>query len=228
MPTLSLAEAAKHCGVNRSTILRAVKSGKMSGTRNDDGSWSVEPSELFRVFEPKADTSAAPQGAQRDAATDALVAELRAVIADLRRDRDAWRDQAERPPRASSDATPQPEEVRTAVPTIGPRLPSRFLRAWRLMRGTGCLAGVGLLLAFATVDAGAQQEQALAQDCFTVAMSVTGSTGSILLNRCTGNAWLLARTAIPGGYTLRWHPIMVDENEPSALGPPVLPSRPAR
>ena len=42
MPMLSLAEAAKHCGVNRSTILRAVKSGKMSGTRNDDGSWSVE------------------------------------------------------------------------------------------------------------------------------------------------------------------------------------------
>jgi excisionase family DNA binding protein len=34
MPTFSLAEAAKHCGVNRSTILRAVKSGKMSGIRN--------------------------------------------------------------------------------------------------------------------------------------------------------------------------------------------------
>ena len=78
MPMLSLAEAAKHCGVNRSTILRAVKSGKVSGTRNDDGSWSVEASELFRVFEPKADTSAAPQGAQQDTATDALVAELRA------------------------------------------------------------------------------------------------------------------------------------------------------
>src|SRR5262245_65397530 len=91
MPMLSLAEAAKHCGVNRSTILRAVKSGKMSGIRNDDGSWSVETSELFRVFEPKADTNAAPQPAQRDAATDALVAELRTVIADLRRDRAAWR-----------------------------------------------------------------------------------------------------------------------------------------
>jgi hypothetical protein len=47
MPMLSLAEAAKHCGVNRSTILRAVKSGKVSGTRNEDGSWSVEASELF-------------------------------------------------------------------------------------------------------------------------------------------------------------------------------------
>jgi hypothetical protein len=96
MPVLSLAEAAKHCGVNRSTILRAIKSGKVSGTRNDDGSWSVEASELYRVFEPKADTSAPPQPAQWDTTTDALVAELRAVIADLRRDRDAWRDQAER------------------------------------------------------------------------------------------------------------------------------------
>jgi hypothetical protein len=146
MPMLSLAEAAKHCGVNRSTILRAVKSGKVSGTRNDDGSWSVEASELFRVFEPKADTSAAPQGAQRDTATDALVAELRAVIADLRRDRDAWREQAERlslitsaPPKASGDAPPQPEQARTTVPTIGPKPaePSRLRRAWRWMRATG-------------------------------------------------------------------------------------------
>jgi hypothetical protein len=118
----------------------------MSGTWNDDGSWSVEASELFRVFEPKADTSARPQPAQRDAATDALVAELRAVIADLRRDRDAWREQAERlalaasaPPKASPDAAPQPEQPRTAVPTIGPRPaePSRFRRAWRWMRATG-------------------------------------------------------------------------------------------
>ena len=147
MPMLSLAEAAKHCGVNRSTILRAVKSGKVSGSRNDDGSWSVETSELFRVFEPKADTSAPPQLAQRDAATDALVAELRAVIADLRRDRDAWRDQAERlalatsaSPRASPDAPPQPEQPRTAVPSTGPRPvapPSRLRRAWRWMRATG-------------------------------------------------------------------------------------------
>src|SRR5262249_61896692 len=106
------------------------------GTRNDDGSWSVEASELFRVFEPKADTSAAPQPAQRDAATDALVAELRAVIADLRRDRDAWRDQAERlalatpaAPKASSEAAPQP-----AQPV---EQPSRLRRAWRWMRATG-------------------------------------------------------------------------------------------
>jgi hypothetical protein len=146
MPMLSLAEAAKHCGVNRSTILRAVKSGKVSGTRNDDGSWSVEASELFRVFEPKTDTSAAPQAAQRDAVTDALVAELRDVIADLRRDRDAWRDQAERlalttsaPPRASGDATQQPEQARTAVPTFGPKSaePSRLRRMWRWMQATG-------------------------------------------------------------------------------------------
>jgi hypothetical protein len=138
MPMLSLAEAAKHCGVNRSTILRAVKSGKMSGNRQDDGSWQVEASELFRVFEPKPNTSAAPQAAHYDAATDALVAELRAVIADLRRDRDAWRDQAERlalitsaPPKASGDAPPQPEQPRTAEPS------SRLRQAWRWMRATG-------------------------------------------------------------------------------------------
>ena len=43
-----------------------------------------------------ASTNAVPRHAAPDAAADALVAELRAVIADLRQDRDQWREQAQR------------------------------------------------------------------------------------------------------------------------------------
>jgi hypothetical protein len=43
---------------------------------------------------------------QHSAATDALVAELRAVISDLRQDRDHWREQAQRLLPASKPAQP--------------------------------------------------------------------------------------------------------------------------
>jgi hypothetical protein len=46
--------------------------------------------------------------------TDALVAELRSVIADLRQDRDHWREQAQRLAlTASTASTPKPEKPMT-------------------------------------------------------------------------------------------------------------------
>ena len=109
--SLTLAQAAEQVGVNRSTILRAVKAGKISGTRDDAGVWHVDPAELFRVFEPaQPEAEAEPQ----HALTNALVAELRARlddmrrtiedvrrdrdqrIADLARERDEWREEAKR------------------------------------------------------------------------------------------------------------------------------------
>lgn len=47
---LTLRQAAEKCGKSRSTIHRALKSGKISGQRDSDGSWSIDPSELARVF----------------------------------------------------------------------------------------------------------------------------------------------------------------------------------
>ena len=35
-------------------MLRAIKSGRISGTRDALGAWHVEPAELHRVFPPKA------------------------------------------------------------------------------------------------------------------------------------------------------------------------------
>ncbi len=95
MPAYTLAEAAQATGLNRSTILRAIKSGKISGTRDTNGAWSVEPVELHRAFPPaEATPKAVPQHTQPEA--HALVAELRTQLADLRQDRDHWREMAER------------------------------------------------------------------------------------------------------------------------------------
>ena len=48
--THSLQSAATACGVNRSTILRAIKSGRISATKDELGAWVLEPVEVHRVY----------------------------------------------------------------------------------------------------------------------------------------------------------------------------------
>jgi excisionase family DNA binding protein len=46
----SLREAAKELGVSKPTVQRAIKSGRLSATRRDDGSYDIDPAELRRAF----------------------------------------------------------------------------------------------------------------------------------------------------------------------------------
>jgi hypothetical protein len=46
----TLTKAAEATGKGKSTIHRAIKSGKLSAKRHDDGSYSIDASELHRVF----------------------------------------------------------------------------------------------------------------------------------------------------------------------------------
>ena len=48
----SLGAAAAATGLNKTSILRAIKSGKISGTKDALGQWWVEPAELHRVPKP--------------------------------------------------------------------------------------------------------------------------------------------------------------------------------
>jgi hypothetical protein len=107
---MTLSEAAAATGVNRSTLFRAYKSGRMSATRTETGQIEVDPAELFRVFPPvaaqEAQFDAAPYGAQASAtsATDenalrASVLEvevklLREMLDAMRCDRDNWHEMA--------------------------------------------------------------------------------------------------------------------------------------
>ncbi|WP_440588761.1 hypothetical protein, partial [Geodermatophilus sabuli] len=50
MSELSLTQAAKIAGKSKSTINRAIKSGKLSAIRRDDGSYSIDGAELTRAF----------------------------------------------------------------------------------------------------------------------------------------------------------------------------------
>lgn len=57
MANLSIREAVKHYQVSRPTLTKALKSGKVSGTQDGQGKWSIDPSELARVYQPRTDTS---------------------------------------------------------------------------------------------------------------------------------------------------------------------------
>ena len=53
--TYTLGQAAKATGKSKPTIQRAIKNGRISAVRNDDGSYEIDPAELHRVFEPLRD-----------------------------------------------------------------------------------------------------------------------------------------------------------------------------
>ena len=55
---LTQAEAARAAGVSRTHILRAIKGGKLSAEKLDDGSVRIDGSELLRVW-PNADLARA-------------------------------------------------------------------------------------------------------------------------------------------------------------------------
>jgi hypothetical protein len=50
---LSLREAVKHFEVSRPTLQKALSTGKLSGVRDGQGHWTIDPSELARVYPPR-------------------------------------------------------------------------------------------------------------------------------------------------------------------------------
>jgi hypothetical protein len=78
----TLAEAANATGVNQTTILKAIQSGKIIGTKDELGNWQVEPAELHRLYPAVAERGASSQTARRLAAPDEanLGAQIEALI----------------------------------------------------------------------------------------------------------------------------------------------------
>lgn len=105
----TLNEAAKAIGKSKTTIHRAIKSGKISASKLDSGAYAIDPSELHRVFQNgTAERTIQNDVEQRETATGTAEIrlemlekerererqQLEETIADLREDRDKWRQQA--------------------------------------------------------------------------------------------------------------------------------------
>ena len=71
-----MSEAATACGVYKSTVLRGIKTGRLTGTKDAFGQWRIEPAELHRVYPPAqsngaASTSLRLSGIETNASTGA-------------------------------------------------------------------------------------------------------------------------------------------------------------
>lgn len=120
---LTLGQAARLTGTSKTTITRAIKSGRLSAIRRDDGSYEIDAAELSRVYVVKPETVAATGTVAQHATpvgdpdeTPILKAEiegLRAQLAlmkehadDLKSQRDSWQHQAEASQRLLADQRP--------------------------------------------------------------------------------------------------------------------------
>jgi hypothetical protein len=74
----SLGQAAKAAGVSKTSIGRAIASGRLSATRTDAGGWAIDPAELSRVYPVIGNGDGHLERTVTPAWTDSALAELRA------------------------------------------------------------------------------------------------------------------------------------------------------
>jgi hypothetical protein len=128
----NLPQAAAAVGRDRSTILRAIKAGKLSATRDAaSNGWLIEPAELHRLYavQPDAQQRNADGTAVLEAkfeAEQAKVGLLERSVDDLRRRLDA--SEAERRA-AQAQVTALLTDQRAAPPA--PTTPRRRWWSWR-------------------------------------------------------------------------------------------------
>jgi DNA-binding XRE family transcriptional regulator len=102
MVYLSLGQAAKEVGLSKATISKALKTGRLSYVSKSTAGFQIDPAELFRVFTPKTLVTVESERSQTPVETGKSQADvfelqlLRERVEDLQRDRDAWREQAQR------------------------------------------------------------------------------------------------------------------------------------
>ena len=103
---LTAREAGERVGKSRQAIIKAIRKGTLSATKDESGEWRIDPAELFRVYPPVSqvdDTHPATESASDTGGLRREIEVLRERLAekdeqidDLREDRDRWREQATR------------------------------------------------------------------------------------------------------------------------------------
>ena len=116
---LTLNQAAKICSRSKSTLLDAIRAGRMSAPKDDRGRYSIDPAELHRVFpfqsqnrspdqspEPRP-TSIENQLEPADLASKREIELLREMLGKAEANADHWRALAERQQALLEDKRPK-------------------------------------------------------------------------------------------------------------------------
>jgi hypothetical protein len=94
---LSLSDAARVSGQSKSTIWRAVNSGRLSATRTYTGDYQIDSAELHRVFSVgTADTTVSVKRDTTDLERALMQAQIDRLFQVGELIRNAWRSQADR------------------------------------------------------------------------------------------------------------------------------------
>jgi hypothetical protein len=144
----SLSQAAKETGKGKSSIHRAIKSGKLSAQRHEDGTYSIDAAELFRAFPPAPPQPVPERGMephQEPPATPTVTEEVLRVrvemlTAQLEREQDTVADLRRRLDRAEErilvlSHSPVTAPVAPAAASIQPTSPKPHRRGlWSFLR----------------------------------------------------------------------------------------------
>ncbi len=108
LPTLTPQQAASHAKVSRGTIMNAIKHGHLVARRDNRNRWQLDPADLSKWLSDRSDivtvkavtidSQPLPLPDENLIRIALLEAELKGKdqrIADLERDRDAWKAQAQ-------------------------------------------------------------------------------------------------------------------------------------
>lgn len=106
---LTLNQAAKTCGRSKSTLLDAIRNGRMSAPKDDRGRYAIDPAELHRAFpfqapdrssdrfsEPQQTTLGNHPTIPTDRGLEREIELLREMLAKAEANADHWRTLAER------------------------------------------------------------------------------------------------------------------------------------
>jgi len=124
----TMGQAAKEASVSKPTLSRAIKSGKLSASKNSKGGWDIDPAELFRVYPRNTDNGSgngSDNGSMKQNATPAVtppetavlqaqidglrerLADMRTMLDREREQADKWRETAENNQRLLADQRPR-------------------------------------------------------------------------------------------------------------------------
>ena len=137
----TLGEAAKTVNRSKSTLSKAIKSGRLSCMSREGGEYQINAAELFRVFpvnsgfNPEIERLETPEGNGRTAILEAQLAGLRSELEQVKGERDDLRrrldEEAEERRKLTAiltDQRAQPLQQEPPAPALPP--PRRGLRGW--------------------------------------------------------------------------------------------------